>query len=630
MLSFSVLLYTCNLQGQTLVNIGSAAVSVPEFLWVYKKGSGNDAFPQQDIRTYLDLYIRYRMKVLDAESLGLDKDPAFKEELLGYRNQLASRYLLEREVSDKLVKEAYQRSLKIINASHILVECSPDAPASDTLKAYQKISLVRKKAMAGVPFEELAATYSEDPEAAARKGKLGDFSVFQMLYPFETAAYHTAEGHISGIVRTRYGYHLIKVHEIKINPGQVEIARIRISSGKSEPDSLEAAAKAREIYNRLLKGASFTSMMEQLSDEKKPADAEIIKPGNLPGKALEDAAFALKKAGDISVPIKTSDGWYILRLVRKIPVPPFEKVKARLTSRVAGDERSVIGREQFIARLKKEYRFKEDESIKGKPQALIAQVAAPEKNSNALLFTFDKERVKVSDFLDYLNEKGGAAGVEQRYKEFIEHKLTVFENEHLEERYPDFKYLLNEYRNGILLFNLSEQKIWNQGRRDSTRILKFYNSRLNEYSWKERAEASVYIAGSASDLSQVKDLLKQNKSDQEITAIINRNNPLNLVINSGLFERGSHMFVDRARWQNNTDSEITIGNAFALVRVARVLPASPKKPDQVEGILLSDYQEYLESEWLKELKLKYPVRINEAELKKVAGKYGVKKTSMLH
>lgn len=629
LLSFSVLLYTCTLQGQTLVNIGSAKVSVPEFLWVYKKGSGNEAAPQPDMRTYLDLYIRYRMKVLDAESLGLDKEPAFREELLGYRNQLASRYLLEREVSDKLVKEAYQRSLKFINASHILIQCAADAPATDTLKAYEKISLVRNKAIAGVSFEELAAAYSEEPGAAERKGNLGNFSVFQMLYPFETAAYHTAEGQISGVVRTRYGYHLIKVNEVKINPGQVEIGSIKVSVRRGEPES-EAEEKVLEIYNRLIKGADFYAMRDQFSDEKNSVGTEIIKWGSSPGKALEAAAFALKKTGDISAPIRTSDGWYILRLVRKLPVPSFEKVKARLTNRVAGDERSEIGREQFILRLKKQYKFKEDESVKGKPEALTALLSEADKHTKALLFTFDKERVMLPDFQTYLKGKASNASVEQRYKDFIEDKLTVFENEHLEEKYPDFRYLLNEYRNGILLFNLSEQKIWNQGRSDSTRLLKFYNSRIKDYSWKERAEASVYLAGSANDLSQVKEMLKENKSDQEIIAVINRNNPLNLVIDAGLFERGSHMFVDRARWQNNTDSEIAIGNAFALVRVTRVLPASAKDPSLVEGALLSDYQDYLESEWLKELKLRYPVRINEIELKKIASKYGEKKTPGRH
>lgn len=611
------------------MNIGAAEVSVPEFLWVYKKGSGNEGAPKPDMRSYLDLYIRYRMKVLDAESLGLDKEQAFREELLGYRNQLASRYLLEREVSDKLVKEAYQRSLKIINASHILVQCAADAPAADTLKAYQKISIVKNKALAGVPFEELAANYSEEPGAAERKGKLGDFSVFQMLYPFETAAYRTPKGNISAIARTRYGYHLIKVHDVKINPGQVEIARIRISPAEGETEA-KAEARAREVYNRLAKGADFKRMAEQFSDAKNSVTAETIKPGSLSVKALEDAAFALKKAGDISNPVKTPDGWYILQLVRKIPVQPFDKVKARLTNRVAADERSVIGREQFISRLKKQYRFKENESIKGKAEALTAILSAADKKPDLLLFTFDKERAELSDFVDYLKEKGTEAGVEQRYKDFIENKLTVFENEHLEERYPDFRYLLNEYRNGILLFNLSEQKIWNQGRSDSTKLLKFYNSRIKEYSWKERAEASIYIAGSANDLLQVKEMLKEHKSDQEIMAAVNRNNPLNLVVNSGIFERGNHMFVDRARWQPNADTEITVGNAFALIRVARILPASPKSFDQVEGVLLSDYQDYLESEWLKELKLRFPVRINEAEWKKVAARYEPKKSANRH
>ena len=622
-LSFLAVLYGFSLHAQTLVTVGPAEVSVPEFLWLYNKGSGVER-SEKAIRDYLDLYINFRLKVLDAESLGMHKEQAFIDELSGYRNRLADRYLLEREVSDQLVKEAYERSLKIINASHILVLCAPDATAADTLAAFQKITYIRSKALSGTPFDELAATQSEEPGAASTKGYLGNFSVFQMLYPFETAAYKTPANQISGIVRTRFGYHLIKVHEVKVNPGRVEVEQIVIATSNAEnsTDTLTARTQAFEIHKRLKQGADFITLANQFSNDKS-SSGRGNKPQELtPGqsdKVLEAAAFALKNPGDISAPVKTQNGWHIIRLARKLPMPAFDQVKEQLRNRVATDARSVLGQDVFVNRLKKQYHFEEDGSVKDNSQALMSKLSSAEENGNDLLFTFGGEKVVLSDFLKFIAlEKQEGQNVAELYKKFVQFKLTSFENQHLEEKYPEFKFLLNEYRNGILLFNISEKKIWNLTPADSSKIQSFYKSRLQSYSWKERADAQVYMAGSAEDLKKVKVLLSEDKTDAEVLAIMNISNPLNLTIAKGLYERGSHMFVDRAKWQQNSDSEINIGNAFVLVRINRIIPPSVKPFAEIEGFLLADYQQFLENNWLEELKNKYPVKINYAELKKIS------------
>lgn len=623
LLTFLTVLCGFSIQAQTLVTIGPAKVSVPEFLWVYNKGNDADR-SEKAIRDYLDLYINFRLKVLDAEALGMHQEQAFIDELSGYRNRLADRYLLEREVSDQLVKEAYDRSLKIINASHILVLCAPDATARDTLAAFEKITFIRSKALDGTPFDELAATHSEEPGVATTKGYLGNFSVFQMIYPFETAAYKTPVNQISGIVRTRFGYHLIKVHEVKVNPGRLEVEQIVItnSSGQNSTDTLSARIKVHEIHKRLMQGADFTGLANQFSNE-------ISAPGNqgkpqelIPGqseKNLEAAALALKNAGDISMPVKTQNGWHIIRLVRKIPMPAFDQVKEQLRNRVAADARSTLGQDVFVERLKKQYQFKEDEAVKDNSEALISKLSAAEKNGNDLLFTFGGEKVVLSDFLKFIAlEKQEGRNIDALYRKFVQFKLTGFENQHLEENYQEFKFLLNEYRNGILLFNLSEKKIWNLTPADSSKIQSFYKSRLASYSWKERADAQVYMAGSADDIKKVKILLNQGKTDAEVLAAMNLSNPLNLTITRGLYERGSHMFVDRAKWQLNSDSEINIGNAFVFVRISKIILPSVKPFAEIEGFLLADYQQFLENNWLKELKSRYPVKINYAELKNIS------------
>jgi peptidyl-prolyl cis-trans isomerase SurA len=617
LIPFSCLLCACSLQAQTLVTIGPEKVSVAEFLSIYNKGDrvqmGDKAI---DLRNYLDLYIHFRLKVLDARAQGMDKSQQFRDELKGYRDRLASHYLLEREVSEKLVNEAYERSLKILNVSHILIMCPSDAPAADTLKAYERISLIRNKAAGGTPFGELAATYSEEPGSAQRKGYIGDFSAFQMVYPFETAAYKTVPGTVSQVVRTRFGYHLIKVNSVRSNPGRVEADQILIPASGEAGDSTERA-KAFEVHRLVTRGADFAAMAKQFPAQRNAGAAVDIVPGQS-DQVLETAAFALENPGDISQPVKTPQGWHILRLIRREPIPAFNVVKDKYRQRVAADERSVLGQDAFISRLKKQYHFKEMEWLTNDPALLKAKMAAEDASTNDVLFTINNENVVLSDFLKFVvskNDQGQDTQV--LYRQFVREKLTAIEDQLLEQKYPDFRYLVEEYRSGILLFNISEQKLWTPAQADSVGLKKFYKEHISDYGWKERAEARIYIASSAEQLKKINDMLNEKKSDQQIAAAINSSSPMDLVINSGVYERGRHLFVDRAKWQANSDSEITVGNAFALVRISKIVPSTAKSFAEVEADVIADYQEYLEDQWLKGLKEKYPVEINQVELKKI-------------
>ncbi|MEO8794303.1 MAG: peptidylprolyl isomerase, partial [Daejeonella sp.] len=595
--------------------------------WVYNKSNGNPAtFDEKSLKSYLDLYVNFRLKVLDAKAHGLDQEPGFKEELSGYRDKLASRYLLEREVSDKLINEAYARSQKIIKASHILILCAAQAPPADTLIAYNKIKDIRDQAAKGISFEELAAKYSEEPGAGDSKGNLGSFSVFQMVYPFETAAYNTPKGKISNIVRTTFGYHLIKVYDIFPNPGQIEIAHIMVTTSPqaSYADSVLARNKAFEIYRRVKAGEDFASLATQYSDDKNSAKRggklEPIALGQTV-KPFEQAAFALNKAGDISEPVKTDYGWHIIQLVQKVPLPPIEQVKNILKNRVNADERSALSQDAFVKRLKKEYHVKENENAL-KEKELQEMLNGTDNKPNATLFTLNSEPVLVAEFEKYIaerkaNEQAVNFSAREWYQNFMNDKLIGMENNHLEDHYPDFKFLMEEYRNGILLYNYSERKIWDYSQTDTAGLKKFFDSHASNYQWKERAKASIYVAGSPEVLALTKKMLADHIADEEILIQINQSNPLNLVINKGIYERGEHMFLDRAVWKNNTDSEVNVGNAYALVKVENVIPAKPKNFDEVRGIVLTDYQSYLEKEWIKNLKQQYPVTVNKVELKKL-------------
>lgn len=614
-----------SVHAQTLVKIGPEEISVPEFLWIYKKSNASPLkYDEKSLKNYLDLYINFRLKVLEAESRGMDKDPDFKSELASYRNRLAERYLLEREVSDKLVTEAYQRSRKMINASHILILCAPEAPPADTLKAFQKISQIRKEILAGASFEDQAVKYSEEPGAASRKGYLGNFSVFQMVYPFENAAFNTPPGQVSNIVRSRFGYHLIKVNSVSPHPGQIRVAHIMVavSPGMSPADSLLAFNKAKEIYRRAKAGENFALLVHQYSDDRNSVSKDGVLPPLSLGQTLkpfEEAAFSLKKNGDIAGPVRTDYGWHIIKLIGKLPPPTFNQAKNLIQSRVAADERSALGQDQFIERLKKEYHFQDVSGSKYLAAAAVDEGAG--KDRELVLFTINNEPVILQEFKRFMTEnRSGTAepkDIAGHYRDFILQKLTTLENKHLEEHYPDFRYLLNEYRNGILLYNISEEKLWRKAQEDADSLQKFFEANADKYCWNERADAKVYIANSRQNLAQTKLLLQQNLSDEAILRKINQTNPLNLVINEGLYERGDHLFVDKARWLRNSQSEAAVGNAYALVKIRDIVPPTNKKLDDVRADVLSDYQNYLEQQWLKDLREKYPVVINAPELKKL-------------
>ncbi|WP_231862206.1 peptidylprolyl isomerase [Rufibacter sp. DG15C] len=230
-----------------VLTIGPEAVPVSEFAYVYEKNNGNSdsAYSQASVQEYLDLYTNFKLKVAEARSRGLDTTQAFKTELGGYKEQLAQPYLTEKSVTDQLVREAYERSKKEINASHILAAVDMEADPRDTLAAFQKITSLRQQILNGASFEVLAKTSSDDPSARENNGQLGYFTALQMVYPFENAAYNTPKGQVSEPVRTRFGYHLIKVNDIRTAQGEIKVAHIMVRATQGMPKADSLTAKRR-------------------------------------------------------------------------------------------------------------------------------------------------------------------------------------------------------------------------------------------------------------------------------------------------------------------------------------------------------------------------------------------------
>lgn len=616
-----------------LLTVDGQDIRMSEFEAVYRKNNRENQITPEDAKEYLDLYINFRLKVREAEEMGLDTLKKFKEEFKGYQKQLAKPYLTDKNVSEALVKEAYERMTKDVNASHILLKVGPDALPKDTLAVYNRIIDIRNQALKG-DFSALARKYSEDPSAADNGGNLGWFSALRMVYPFESGAYNTPVGEISMPVRTRFGYHIIKVHEKRDAKGDIRAAHIMIKTGKeaSKEDVEKARAKALEVKGLLDSGKNtFEELASKYSEDKGSA----TKGGELPqfgtGRmvaAFEKAAFALKNVGDISEPVETEYGWHIIKLLERIPVPTFENVKDELTAKVGKDSRSQLTRTVVIDRVKNEAGFREfpaavdelakyldERLIEGKWNADTARyLGKPVINIGKKPFTqYDlakfigrqQTRRKPEDLRVLLNGY---------YNQFIEESVLAYEEDRLEEKYPEYKALLREYRDGILLFDLTDQKVWSKAVKDTSGLQAFHEQNKSNFMWERRLSADLYHVQKDSILqpllAELKKNLKKGIDREAITKKYNANSGLNLRVESGKYQEGDEEVLKNVPWEKGIHGPIANGGNQVIVVVNDVLAPAPKTLKEARGLVTAEYQQHLEQEWIKSLRAKYTVKAN--------------------
>lgn len=616
------------MENAALITIDGEPVPADEFLYVFNKNQYNiDSISQrQEVLDYLELYVNFKLKVKEAEELGIHETDAFKEELEGYRKQLAKPYLTERKVTEDLIEEAYQRLKTEINAAHILLSLSPNASPEDTLKAYNKAIDIRRQAIQGKDFHQLARQYSEDPSATMNGGDLGYFTALQMVYPFEDAAYKTPKGQISMPVRTRFGYHLIYVKDKRPSQGQVKVSHImvRATQGISAEDSIAARKKIYEIYEQLRKGADWFEMANQYSDDI----ASKASGGALPwfgtGSMIpefENAAFSLSEEGKFSEPIKTAYGWHIIRLDDKKPLEPFEVLQPTLEMKVSKDSRAELNKAALIKRLKQENDFRpNDEMITAATEDIDSSLVmgqwtytAENQALNNTLFTIKDKAYTVKDFYDYITEKQRpqrnmtvAQYMQVLYEQFSEEQLIAYEEAHLPEKYNEYRMLLKEYRDGILLFELMDKKVWSKAVEDTAGLRNFYEQHLSNYQWGERAKARIYVTTSQQKLDSVKTKNLLNQDDLE-------NKDLALNVFKGEYERSDLPVLSKISWAPGT-YDTQYDNRYYYIVVEEILPPVTKKLNEIRGQVISDYQNHLEKEWVSVLREKHEVQINDEVL----------------
>lgn len=641
-LSIALLSTTCitaqKSDDAVLMTIGGNRVTVSEFENVYHKNNTKESgsADSKSLNEYVDLFVNFKLKVKEAEELGLDTAKAFKDELAGYRKQLAQPYLTDKDVNEKLLSETYNRLNMDVHAAHILVKVNETALPKDTLEAYNKIMKIRARILKGEDFKKVASEkgISDDPSAVENGGDLGYFTALQMVYPFESAAYTTKVGEISMPVRTRYGYHIIKVIDKRKAPGEVLIAHIMIRTppSMSAEDSLKLYGKMSEIQGKLKAGEKFEDLAQQYSDDKTSAR----KGGELPwfgtGKMpleFEEASFAIKNKGDYSEIVRTKYGWHILKLIDKRGLAPFDEMKNELKARVSKDSRSQAGRSSLITKIKNEYKFKENTKMRDEFYKIIDTTfyhgtwdAAKAAKFNKPMFNFNDKVYTQTDFSEYLashqtqREKADPRVViDPLYAQFVDETAIAYEEARLDQKYPEFKALMQEYRDGILLFELTDQKVWSKAVKDTVGAKEFYEKNKNNYLWEERAQAAVYTAADEKVAKEIRALMKKKKTEKEILDQINKDSQLNLNIESRVFNKGENEFVDK-NWNPGTSADIvdSKNKKVVIVVVDKLLAPTPKSYTDSKGLVTADYQTYLEKEWINTLKKKYAVSIDKTVL----------------
>lgn len=639
-----------------LMTIAGKPVTKSEFERVYRKNNNKEiSFDSKAVNDYLELYINYKLKVQAALDEKLDTASTFQNELSGYRKQLSVPYMTDTTVSAQILEEAYSRLQTDIRASHILITCSPTALPKDTLAAYNRImkirDLVTKKKM---NFGTVARDSSDDPSAKENQGDLGFFTGMQMVYTFETVAYNTPVGQISMPVRTRFGYHIIKVVDRRPDPGEIHCAHImiKVAGTVSETDTAEVNAKAKifEIYAKVKAGDKFDELAAQYSEDKGSAKNGGVLPWFGTGRMVpefEKAAFALNADGDISEPIRSTYGWHIIKRLEKRGVPPFEEKRAELKQQIARDSRSEASKDAMINKLKVEYNFKENIPAKEAfLKTLDSTVVNGDYNDslainmNKTLFSLNDTNYTQSGFAAFIashqtkRTSGDAYSVGSTlYASYVDESCLNYEESRLELKYPDFKNLMQEYRDGILLFDLTDKKVWSRAVKDSAGLENYYTTNKNNYMWAERLSATIYTAANEKVATDCRKMLK--KKNTTATAILdelNKESQLNLSIKDGLFLMGDNDIIDTLPnfvtmkksgstvFQNipkGLSPNFTINNQINFVNVKDVVAPAPKTLEEAKGLVTADYQSYLEKTWIEELRKAYPVVVNQQVLNSI-------------
>ena len=619
---------------EVLFTVGSDSVFASEFIRVYNKNLDlvQDE-SQKDVDEYLKLFTNYKLKLIEARALDLDKNPLYLRELSNYKKQLASSFVKDSKVTDALVEEAYERISYDINANHILVKVDEDANPEDTLIAYNKILKFRDRA-SNEGFEKVRSEVHNGQTIFGEK--LGYFSGFKMVYKFENVAFNTQVGGISMPFRTRFGYHIVNVLDKRLSRGERTVAHIMLINKEGDSLAEKPEVKIQEIYKKITQGEDFESLAKQFSDDKNSAPkGGMLTPfsgGQLNVQEFEDIAFGLENEGDVSMPFKTNYGWHIVKLYNKKPIADFEAIKTELIEKVKRDDRSKLIDDALVTKLRKLYKINKEqpalkyfESIFNDDYFKRTWKLPSDFTSEKILLKIGKKQYSFLNFGEYLEktqrspiQKGSYSFIiSNKYESFLNEKLVEYHEDNLEDENEDFANIVQEYRDGLLLFELMESTIWNASKTDSIGIQEYYNNHMTEYVSPKTIDAVVASSTKQKTIKKVSKLLDQGMDLDQIKSLVNSNDNIEVIFTQGMIEENHQSIPEGFDFKEGISKIYNHNNAYVAVLVKTIIPETLKTFDEAKGSVISDYQTQKEENWIKQLKEKYKIIINQDVLSHV-------------
>ncbi len=545
-----------------LLEIDQQPIMLSEFMYIYQKNNQETTVEQKTMDEYLELFINFKLKVAEALNEGIDTTAAFQKELAGYRAQATPKYLRDTVAIDSLVRLSYRRMANLRRAAHIAIECPPQANDSTRAAALQAIQTARQRVTTEPIVEnflQVAREVSTDPSVIDNGGELGWITPFRYIYAFEDHIYNTPVGQVTEIFSSPYGYHIALVEE---EQPTIEVRAAHIMKMVVRGDSASIAAKKTEIdsiHNLLLQGGDFRTIAQQASDDKSSAThgGELSKPftHGMMVKAFDEAAFALEP-GQMSEPVLSPYGWHIVKVYDKQPIQPFNSLRNEINKKVSRDQRMQMADESFIRKTKAEYHLPD---------------------------TMDAAAVR------------------------------AYADKHLEEKYPEFRNLVREYHDGILLFETSLRNVWDKASKDEEGLTRYFRQNKKKYTWDApRYKGYIIYAKNDTIARQAKAILQHAHPDSAESYINHRinNDSLQLVrIERGLWQQGQVPVVDRDGFKLK-DTPCTPDKKLpATLLVGKLLKAPAEYKDE-RGQVTSDYQDMLEQVWIEELKQKHSVVVH--------------------
>jgi peptidyl-prolyl cis-trans isomerase SurA len=618
-----------------LMTINGKPVMKSEFEYIYNKNNTNNSLDKKTLDEYVDLFINFKLKVEEAKTQGIDTTKSFTTELSGYRSQLTKPYLTDSKVDEELLLEAYNRSKEDVDVSHILVRIPQNATPADTLKAWNDINNIGKRLLKE-DFNKVAKASSEDQSAEQNSGRLGFISAFRTVYPFETMAYNTPVGAISKPVRSSFGYHILKIHAHRPSLGEVLVSHImKFTTQGDEEMNKKAKISIDSIYKCVKAGGDFGKLATELSQDKGSA----VKNGELPwfgtGRMVpefETAAFELKNIGDVSEPIKSAYGWHIIKLIDKKGLASFDELKAELERKVKRDERANKGQDAFLNKLRADYNYQviqpnvtEFYCLLAVKPALDSTYFAKISSLNKPLFSFANKKYTQAEFADFLKKNNNtdksiaSEMIDQKLNAFVNKELLSFEDSQLESKHDDFKFLMQEYHDGILLFEVSNKEVWEKASKDTDGLEKYFKGHQEVYRWeKPHYKGRVIYCKNKATFKLAKSLVKKSPNDSIDKYLRTRlNDSVQYVkIDKGLYVQGENKVIDNMAFKTKEKYVPATDYPFVFIS-GKMLKNTPEDYTDVRGLVTADYQEFLEKDWIKTLRAKYPVVVKQDVLKTV-------------